>query len=265
MKRSIIKYFILLFVLSLAACKVELPDNIIKPDKMEALLYDYHLAQAMSSDADGEYKRKLYAEYVFDKHGVTKAEFDSSMVWYMRYPNHLYKMYGSLYDKMVAEVDELSGEGGGKESTTAALQNYLTGDTVNLWQGINVELLSATPLRNNTRFMFDTDTTYKVGDSIIFSLDALFVKPHARAGVAQSAYAAMVLEYADSTFTSTSQRIEASGHYTLSVERNFDSTISAIFGYIYYTDNDSLAESKMLAGEISLVRIHAGEDDLDIE
>ncbi len=253
----------MLLVLSPVACKVEMPDDIIKPDKMEALLYDYHLAQAMSTDAGSDYKRKLYAEYVFEKHGVTKAEFDSSMVWYMRYPNKLYKMYGSLHDKMVAEVDVLSGENSGA-TASAVLQNYLNGDTVNLWQNMTMELLSATSLRNTTHFAFETDTTYKLGDSITFLADVMFISPQGK-NIKQSAYAAMILEYADSTYSSSSQRIEASGSYSIAVERNLDSEISNIYGYIYYTDNDSLYESRMLLGGISLMRIHADEDEMDVE
>ena len=39
------------------------------------------------------YKRVLYIESVFKKHGITQAEFDSSMVWFTRNPEVLTKIY----------------------------------------------------------------------------------------------------------------------------------------------------------------------------
>lgn len=259
----VLKYSLPVFLLCLFSCEVKLPENIIRPDKLEALLYDYHLVQAMSSDAGADYERKLYAEYVFNKHGVTKEEFDTAMVWYTRNPKYLYKIYGSLHDKMVAEVDEMSG-GSGTPNSSIAFEHNLNGDTVNLWQNLNIELLSSASLRNNLQFSYDADTTYRVGDSITFGVDILLISPEER-NIIQNAYAALMLEYSDSTYDSKGVRIGQSGHYNIALKRNFNSEIKNIRGYIYYSDNDSLYESKMLASEISVVRIHARDDEMDFE
>lgn len=37
------------------------------------------------------YKRVLYIESVYRKHGITQADFDTSMVWYARHPDALTK------------------------------------------------------------------------------------------------------------------------------------------------------------------------------
>ena len=69
------------------SCGKKVPEEIIQPQAMENLLYDYHLATTMSADLpyDENYKKQAYLAYVFQKHGVTEAEFDSSMVWYSRH------------------------------------------------------------------------------------------------------------------------------------------------------------------------------------
>ena len=86
------------FVLLLASCKVERPSDVLSPKKMEAVLYDYHLAQVMCNDLNGQdrYKRELYMNYVYEKHHVTRAQVDSSLVWYARYPKDLSAIYEHL-------------------------------------------------------------------------------------------------------------------------------------------------------------------------
>ena len=51
--------------------------------EMENVLYDFHIAEAMANDnsrQDGDAAMITYREAVFKKHGITAAEFDSSMI-----------------------------------------------------------------------------------------------------------------------------------------------------------------------------------------
>lgn len=262
MKNSVCKYILPLLLPLLVACEVKIPDNIIQPDKLEALLYDYHLMQAMGVDAGNDYKRKLYADYIFEKHGTTKEIFDSSMVWYSRNPKYLYDIYGTMHDKLAIEVDILSGE---KNNTRKEEPTFdINADTVNLWQGVRVELLSSTPLKNRLTFCLEADSSYHRGDSIALMADILFISPKDK-NISQKAYAAVMLEYADSTFAASGMEITDAGHYIVGVERNLENEIKTVRGYVYYADSDSLAESKVLLGNISVMRIRAGEDDLELE
>ena len=88
----------MLLLLGLAGCGKEIPSDIIQPSEMESLLYDYHLATTMGNDLPyGEtYKKEAYLDYVFDKHHVTEAEFDSSMVWYTRHTYHMVTIYENV-------------------------------------------------------------------------------------------------------------------------------------------------------------------------
>lgn len=260
MKYRVLKYLFPIFSFVLLACEVNIPETVIQPEKMEALLYDYHLVQVMVTDVNDDYKRKLYAEYVFNKHGVTKTDFDSSMVWYTRNPKYLYAMYSSMCDKLNAEVELIEG---GKSNNLPMLvsdSTYMLADTVDLWRGIKVELLSATPLRNRIKYSYAADSTYRKGDSIGVSMDVLFISADGsnRHGIAN---AALVVEYADSTFCSDGVKIAASGRYDLSVPRNYENEIKEIRGFVYYSDSDTLARNRMLIGNISVMRIHPDSVD----
>ena len=85
-------------VLWLVGCKPGTPSEYIQPDEMEDILVDYHMAKAMAEHADEEYgnrsyQQALFIEAVMQKHGVTKAEFDSSLVYYYRRADRFTEIY----------------------------------------------------------------------------------------------------------------------------------------------------------------------------
>ncbi len=256
-----VRYILPLLILVLAACEVKYPKDIIQPDKMEALLYDYHLVQTMSTELGGdEYKRKLYAEYVFDKHRVTKEEFDSSMVWYTRNPKHLYDIYTSLENRLTAEVEQAPGAGAQNKTAANSDTIGLEGDIVNLWQGQRLSLLSATPLMNRLTYSYTADSTYHTGDSLVMQMNVHLIAPQ-ETNVRQRAHAAMVVEYADSTFNSAGCTIQSAGRYSVAVPRNYDKQIKTVRGYIYYGDNNPQARAKMLIDQLEVLRIHPEVDE----
>ena len=53
--------FLLVGVLMVASCKPSTPSEFISSGDMENLLYDYHLADAMASQASGNYDENLVA------------------------------------------------------------------------------------------------------------------------------------------------------------------------------------------------------------
>ena len=108
MKRFFVTTLIFSFLLTLAGCKVEIPEGVILPDKMENILYDYHLAQAITANqSSSSYEKKLPINYVLEKHGVTKAVFDSSLVWYTRYPKQMLRIYSNLESRLKDEIEIL--------------------------------------------------------------------------------------------------------------------------------------------------------------
>ena len=81
----------LLLLVLLSACTPKVPKEYIQPDDMEDILYDYFVSQGIvkeeyrnnvSADSQMDYKRELYFEAVLEKYGLTRAEFDSSLVYY---------------------------------------------------------------------------------------------------------------------------------------------------------------------------------------
>ena len=61
-------------VFAVAGCKVKRPGGVIPESEMENLLYDYHLAKSMGDNLpySENYKKALYLDAVFRKHGTTQ-------------------------------------------------------------------------------------------------------------------------------------------------------------------------------------------------
>ena len=107
MKRSL--PFLILLMMVVAACKPTVPSDIIQPDDMEDLLYDYHMADAMAEQAKGNYAENViaYRTAVLKKYGVTQEKFDTSMVYYMRHADQLHKIYEHVAQRLQDKAQEL--------------------------------------------------------------------------------------------------------------------------------------------------------------
>lgn len=85
--------------------------EIIGEDKMVNLLTEIHLADAiLSKDVNTLDHRKDMALYfypsVLEKYGVTRAQMDSSVSYYIRNP----KIYLRIYEKVLKELEKDKGE-----------------------------------------------------------------------------------------------------------------------------------------------------------
>lgn len=257
----ILMTFLLLVVV---ACEVKRPEHVLSPDKMEAFLYDYHLVQSMSGEySSSSNKEKMYYDYVFKKHGVTKEQFDTAMVWYNRYPKHLQEIYERLEERLEKEVMALDNSRGALEEGVSIDVAFLATDTAQLWTSSRVRMLSPNALCNRLYFSFETpkDTSFVPGDSLVFSFSTRFFTAR-KDSIRCRAYASIMLDYDDGSFDATGIDISESGEYSLSVNRNIDSKLKAMSGFVYYSDSDSTLSSKVVVSNISLRRIRvAGYDE----
>ena len=142
-----IRWTLLLSAALLAGCGKQIPKDVIHPDKMEDILYDYHLTTAMSGNIsyDENYKKEALRNYVYRKHHVTKAEFDSSMVWYTRHTENLAKIYTNLGKRFREEKKDVKRLLAMRENKPSMSQ---PGDTVDVWYNKTLYWLTDAPLSN---------------------------------------------------------------------------------------------------------------------
>ena len=95
----------LLFVLP--GCR---PKGILHSWEMRSLLVDLHKTDAMLQVAgysvvNNTEERTIFYAQVLEKHGVTQAQFDSSLVWYTAHPQLFDKIYPKVLDRLKKEEE----------------------------------------------------------------------------------------------------------------------------------------------------------------
>ena len=190
-----ILHFSLLFLF--VGCKVERPKEVLPPSKMEDVLYDYHLAQVMGGEMTGEnmYKRGLYIDYVFNKHHITRAQLDSSLVWYARNPKELSAIYERLTARNEREMEYIKQR---QSMVSVRGAQPIEGDSADLWYESRHFILTPTPLDNYRSVSIPFDANFHKCDTIRWTCDVVFIPFEGDS--TRKAVASLIVRYAnDST------------------------------------------------------------------
>ena len=164
---SILTAFILL---AWTACQSR-PDYVIEEDEMIDLLTDVHLAEGLidvqqkQNRDDAHYGQQVIAA-VLDKHHISKAQYDTSLVWYSEHLNTLIRVYNHVNKNLAAKHDEW------EEAAAHAVNTwqYASGDSVNLWSKRSYCIMDEGQLSHRNIWTMQTDTTFRAGDSIQWSM-----------------------------------------------------------------------------------------------
>ncbi|WP_018666709.1 DUF4296 domain-containing protein [Bacteroides gallinarum] len=256
-KNRIQWYSVILLAFGMAACQVKRPDTVIPDAKMENVLYDFHIAKAMGEEVpySESYKRVLYIESVYRKHGITKADFDTSMVWYARHPDALTKVYEKVNARLKAERDGINHLIALRDNKP---KESLPGDSVDVWIGRRIYHLSGAPLGNKLTFTLPSDTNFKDRDTLRWTVRFRFLN-----GTPDSLHAplmAMQVLYAKDTLNGM-LKVKRSGTETVSLFADTLGEIKEIRGFIYYPAQKPVQD--VLADRISLMRYHATDTLFD--
>ena len=172
MKHSVTYLFVLMLVL---ACKPTVPSEYIQPGEMEDILYDYHIAQAMSRTSVGseaDLNKQVYLDAVLKKYGISEADFDSSLVYYYSRADRFKEIYSHVSERL---NDEAKALGAGVGELNRYSQYSTTGDTANIWTNTSEVLLIPRPTQNRFDFTVKVDTTFHLGDSFMFQFMSEFL------------------------------------------------------------------------------------------
>ena len=246
----------LLFCVS--SCKPSLPSGVLSKGKMTDILYDYHLALAMAHmDDNGDKGQSLaYREAVLRKHDVTSAEFDSSMVYYMRHTELLEDVYKDLADRYNNEITAMGGSAkeGGEFANLSA-----TGDTANVWNLATSMVFMPVKPFNSTSFDIKVDSTFHKGDRLMLDFDAQFIyQDGMRNGVAM-----LAVQFGNDSIAQRTIMIQSTQHYSVELSDADSLGIKSVKGYfmLMNDDNGTGVSSQttlklMFLEHIKLIRMH---------
>ena len=245
---------LLLVGLLLSACKPSIPTEIIQPDDMEDLLYDYYVAQNITGEShDGyDYRAKYNNGLVFKKHGVTEAEFDSSLVYYYNHIEDLYKIYESVQARLSNEAIELGASVGDVERY---MKRSLSGDTMDIWTGHRHHLLFPQPPYNIFQFVQKADTACRANDSYMMTFGSSFL---VQSG-SRSATALLSVVYENDSVFTKSISVPLSGTINLDIPE-CGLRAKEFRGYFYMPERQGADNASdmclYMADHIQLMRFH---------
>ncbi len=217
---------------------------------MEDILADYHLASAVAQEKNAKpVDKQLYLEEVLVKHGVTREQFDSSLVYYFVRADRLNDIYSRVVERLEKQALAM-GASEGELGKYATLNE--SGDTANIWHGRNTMVLLPMPPYNRFDFTYEADSTFKIGDEFLiqFMTDFMFQDGSKEAQLYMAAY------YPDTVITAQS-RIYSSGLNQIRLSGHHK-PIEQIKGFIYLggSGQQSTTLRILFINNLQFIRFH---------
>jgi hypothetical protein len=94
--------FAFALLISFLACEKSL-NTPISEDKLVDILIDLHTAEAAVQDEQQRVRdsmTKIYYQQIFDKHQVSKADFDTTLATYSRHPIRFDTVYNHVLERL---------------------------------------------------------------------------------------------------------------------------------------------------------------------
>jgi hypothetical protein len=232
----------------MSSCGKEIPDEIIQPSKMEKVLYDYHLTMGMSDNSKNT-EKEARKKYIFQKHGITAADFDSSMVWYTRESQELMSIYENLNKRFKREYEHVERLLESREE--ANTRSFASGDTVDVWMKENILWFTKSPLNNRLTFEIKADSTFHPRDAFDWSMDYYFMAEG-------EAIMGLNVIYENDSVIGMTKSITESGPQSIYLHTDSAYNIKSLNGFVYVPQNQA-KQPNILLHKINLTRYHMPE------
>lgn len=193
-------YLIAVFIL--AACNNR-PDGVLDRSEMKEFLIEMHLLDGvLATKAPGNIQREkeYYYNALMRKHGITKAEFDSSLVYYASKPKQFERMYTQIVERL---------EGFELQLRSDTIEQILPDSLLNvpasyeMWSLDSSYVFTPDSAWNDLKFSI-TDTSLMTGDNYL-----LFLRMRrAPADSSKNARIALRVHYADGIIDSLTRDIK---------------------------------------------------------
>lgn len=250
----------LVFLVALSSCKPSIPRKYLQPGQLEAILYDYHIAegiQQLNGGGADSLAMLSYRANILKKHGVSEADFDSTMLYYTRHTKLLHDVYEAL-------ADRLNREALAQGSTASDLSRYgnisSSSDTTDVWPGERAFVLSPYQASNRYAFEVKVDSAFHRGDKMLLDFDTQFIYQDGMRDVA----AVLVVTFENDSVSTQVVHASSASHYH--VQAGGDGLgIKRVRGFFLLTSSGYAAPSTTLrllvVNNVRLIRLHTANKE----
>lgn len=105
--RNFLKILVVLLILT--ACGKQPPKTLIPEDRLVPMIVDFHLILSMQQSPDFRVLTQDYDSIdaysrIFEKHGYSQAEFDSTIAWYTQNTG----LFLEIYDEVIMQLSRIN-------------------------------------------------------------------------------------------------------------------------------------------------------------
>lgn len=223
--------------------RVRVPSEFPNEDSLATILADlYYMEATLNQSRDyvrgNEEQMIKYYKYVFNKHNITKQEYDTAFSWYTEHP----ELLSEVYDKVISILNE-------RESVLSNDTTYMVNSKMqktrmpklkDIWNGKRSFLINHKDSTGGT-LPFDIEVdSLKEG---IFRLMATY--RFTRGNLIDNAYMKLIACYSDSTADTVSYSIDKSFTdriTTLSLDAKKRKYVVRLKGYLLEHDTSVVAK-----------------------
>ncbi|WP_080904817.1 DUF4296 domain-containing protein [Parabacteroides sp. Marseille-P3160] len=243
------KYGLALLVLMTSFSCGRTPDGILSQKKMKEVTLDIKLAEAMIEadyNAYTDYSRReaLYRS-VFEKHKITEAVYDSSLIWYgenLEVYMEIYNQLGNELDGKIKEMGDIKPE---KEMPVSP------NDSIDIWP--LRRLYTFTPDHPRLiAFDMKPEIPYTAGSVFVLGVNIWGMTP--QTGPAPELR--LTVEQSDTTMT-VLKNLDRDGYFETEVQTLPSQQVRRVFGYIRMMSNRT-EDLKIYIDSLSLFKYHYG-------
>jgi hypothetical protein len=230
----------------------KVPEGILDQKQMENVIYDTHMAESIMEEYTLNVKSKddkmRVLANIYKKNNTTKAQFDSSLVYYSAHLTDLMKIYERVEKRIDNEVLTISKE------VNAYDLSLLTpeGDSVDIWKGSPEFILDPRLLTQNRYYHINCDTNFKNGDSLVLNMNICKMVPDSISRI----YLLFAISANNDSISMVDTFIVDNGYIKLSLNYPDAKPVGSVITNItYLSDNDSIL-SPVYINDVSLMRFH---------
>ena len=250
--------FLVAGIVILSACKPTVPSKYLQPDEMEDLMYDYFVSRGIVDTKHGmsDYQNRYNIEAVLRQHGLTQAEFDSSLVYYYNNMEQMNVIFTNIQKRLSEEALQLGASAGEVERFTI---QSTSGDTTDVWEGHRQMLLMPIPPYHVVQFSQKADTSFHAGDSFLLTFGSHYL---AQSG-SRNANVGLYVTYENDSTASATTVINSTGSTTLRLV-SCSLKVKKIDGFFYMARRDKSDNENdmclLFLNRIQLMRFHEQKD-----
>lgn len=252
--------FIILLMFSMTACDNR-PKDVLSRSKMEDVLYDYHMMQGIIDQLPADERREKAQDYinaVYEKHGITEEQLDSSLIYYNRHTKDLYKIYSNLKERYTAANEEIQLVNGNNDMMAVYAEG---GDTTNLWNSTPLIVLRNKDILNKESFTIHADTSFRQHDQFIFTFNTTIIKEQ-NDDRSMSLNIGLSVLYKNGKHIGAARAVTNNGIQQLTLKAEDDEDIQQVTGFFYYKGKPNVRNICFI-DNIQLIRMHEKEKEVE--